>query len=163
MPTSEVKIEAPENEVIELVATVEFVGGHKVTFTLSHDADYADFAEQPWLGKSTDIRTAIKDALADLEFWNDGRVRCPNCDELVDAGEMNYAGLPYEMCDSCIHNAKRSGWEPPSDDRADIQRDAIRVLAKYELESDPNGYDGTPDTVVDEMAAVLKKVAEADS
>lgn len=149
------RIEAPENEVVEITGTIEFVGGHKVTFTLSREEDRAE-GEQPWIGKSTDVRSAINEAMGDRDFWDDGLATCPNCDERVDPGEMNYLGLPYEMCDSCVHNAKRSGWMEPSDVRGDIQREAIRVYAKYRAEPDP-----TPEETVDEMAAVLKKIAEA--
>jgi hypothetical protein len=148
-------IEAPEHEVVRITGTIEFTGGGVAGFTVGHDENIGS-GEQPWIGKSTDIREAIIDAIAELGFWDDGRVYCPNCGELVDAGEMNYTGPPYEMCDSCVHNAKRSGWMEPSDVRGDIQREAIRVYAKYRAEPDP-----TPEETVDEMAAVLKKVAEA--
>lgn len=38
---------------------------------------------------------------------------CPNCGERVDNDEMNYVGTKNAMCDSCVHNAVRSGWTPP--------------------------------------------------
>lgn len=38
---------------------------------------------------------------------------CPNCGERVPNSEMNYEGTPNEMCDGCVHNAARSGWNPP--------------------------------------------------
>jgi hypothetical protein len=37
---------------------------------------------------------------------------------------------------------------------------AWKALDRYETETDPNGYDGTPDDVVDEMALVLRQLAE---
>lgn len=153
------KIDPPEYEVEEITGTIVFAGGDKVTFTLSADDDRAE-GEQPWIGKSTDVRSAINEAMADRLFWWDGYLRCPNCDERVPEEEMNYRGMPFEMCDSCVHNAKRSGWEPPSEARVTVQQEAIAVLEKYGDRTDPNGYDGTPDDVVDEMAAVLRKVAE---
>jgi hypothetical protein len=45
------------------------------------------------------------------EEYVDGQVKCPNCGEFVD-GPLNYEDKPYRMCDSCEHNARRSGWEP---------------------------------------------------
>lgn len=45
----------------------------------------------------------------------DGRVECPNCGEYVKPSEMNHwpkLAEPVSMCDSCEHNARRSGWEP---------------------------------------------------
>ncbi|WP_433673748.1 hypothetical protein [Microbacterium gorillae] len=39
---------------------------------------------------------------------------CPNCGERVDNDEMNYVDTKNEMCDSCVHNAIRSGWTPPN-------------------------------------------------
>lgn len=44
-----------------------------------------------------------------------GEVQCPNCDEYVDPDEMNHwpnLVEPVSMCNSCEHNARRSGWEP---------------------------------------------------
>lgn len=44
-----------------------------------------------------------------------GEVRCPNCGEYVTPDKMNHWPNPTEpvsMCDSCEHNARRSGWEP---------------------------------------------------
>lgn len=107
-------IEAPIHEVAEITATIEFVGGHKVTFTMDRSINRAE-GEQPWLGKSADVRQAIFDAISDEEFWDDGQVECPNCGERVDPSEMNHWPLlaePISMCDSCVHNARRSGWEP---------------------------------------------------
>ncbi|QUE25382.1 hypothetical protein SEA_FIZZLES_88 [Microbacterium phage Fizzles] len=44
-----------------------------------------------------------------------GEVRCPNCGEYVRPTQMNHwpkLNPPVSMCDSCEHNARRSGWEP---------------------------------------------------
>lgn len=44
-----------------------------------------------------------------------GKVMCPACGEYVEEGEMNYwpkLAEPVSMCDSCEHDARRSGWEP---------------------------------------------------
>lgn len=48
----------------------------------------------------------------------DGRVQCPNCDEYVAPDEINTwpgATAPVTLCDSCEHDARRSGWEPGND------------------------------------------------
>lgn len=45
----------------------------------------------------------------------DGLVECPNCDQYVDPGELEtYPAQngPVTMCRSCVHDARRSGWEP---------------------------------------------------
>jgi len=50
------------------------------------------------------------------EAGDDGLVECPNCGERVD--ELNHwpkLNPPVSMCDSCVHNARRSGWEPGDD------------------------------------------------
>lgn len=107
-------IEAPEYEVVEITGTIKFVGGNEVTFTISADEDSAQ-GDQPWIGKSTDIRTLINEALGDNQFWFDGLVTCPNCGERVEESEMNHwpnLAEPISMCDSCEHDARRSGWEP---------------------------------------------------
>ena len=44
-----------------------------------------------------------------------GMVQCPNCGEWVEPDEMKrWPNLtpPVTMCDSCEHDARRSGWEP---------------------------------------------------
>ena len=44
-----------------------------------------------------------------------GKVRCPVCREYVEEDEMNHwpkLAQPVSMCDSCEHDARRSGWEP---------------------------------------------------
>lgn len=107
-------IEAPIHEVKSITGTIEFSDGSKVEFGVGDDHDWAN-GEQPWIGKSVDIRTAIVDAIRDAEFWDDGMVTCPNCDERVEKYEMNEFPLlaePLSMCDSCVHNARRSGWSP---------------------------------------------------
>lgn len=45
----------------------------------------------------------------------EGKRRCPNCGEWKPADEMNHwpkLAEPISMCDSCEHDARRSGWEP---------------------------------------------------
>lgn len=107
-------IEAPVHEVARLDVTITYVGGGQATFTMDGDSSQAQ-GEQPWIGKSADIREAISVALADAEFWDDGNIECPNCGERVAVNAMNYwpdLKEPVSMCDSCEHNARRSGWEP---------------------------------------------------
>ncbi|MFJ6532499.1 hypothetical protein [Microbacterium sp. NPDC091662] len=45
----------------------------------------------------------------------DGLERCPNCGEFVEPSDMSHwpnLREPVSMCSSCVHNARRSGWEP---------------------------------------------------
>lgn len=48
----------------------------------------------------------------DCDRRADGEVECPTCGEWKE-GPLNYEGTDNEMCDSCEHNARRSGWEGP--------------------------------------------------
>lgn len=102
-------IEAPTFEVVEITGTIEFKGGHQVTFTLRDDHDSAN-GEQPWIGKSVDVRQVMREAVMEAEFFDDLLVECPNCGQRVD--ELDYPDKPYAMCDGCEHDARRSGWEP---------------------------------------------------
>lgn len=45
----------------------------------------------------------------------DGMTRCPNCGEITDEDDMHHwpnLVEPVHMCSGCLHNARRSGWEP---------------------------------------------------
>lgn len=108
-------IEAPVHEVKSITGWIEFTDGSKVEFGVGPDHDWAN-GQQPAIGKSVDIRTAIVDALNDESFWDDGLVECPNgCGERVEEDDIEHwpnLKEPVSMCSSCVHNARRSGWEP---------------------------------------------------
>lgn len=56
-----------------------------------------------------------EDLCHDCHMKAEGYVECPNCNGWRRAYEMNHwpeLKEPVSMCDSCEHNARRSGWEP---------------------------------------------------
>ncbi|MDF2990275.1 MAG: hypothetical protein K0S37_789 [Microbacterium sp.] len=63
-----------------------------------------------------EVATLSSDNLCDgCVEWFATTTECPNCDERVPHNEMNHwpdLKEPVSMCDSCEHNARRSGWEP---------------------------------------------------
>jgi hypothetical protein len=102
-------------EVAQIKGTITFTDGETVEFGLGPDEDWRSGNTRRNLARAVDVCTAIRDGVQDAELWDDGCVECPNCGDRVDEDEMNYwpeLAEPVAMCDSCEHNARRSGWEP---------------------------------------------------
>lgn len=78
---------------------------------VTDDSDYRECSQC-----QDEVLTLSTDDLCDgCVAENEGTVICPNCGERVEEGEMNHwpnLAEPISMCDSCEHNARRSGWEP---------------------------------------------------
>jgi hypothetical protein len=98
-------------EIAQIKGIITLADGETVEFSLGPDEDMRWGNTVENLGRTVEACELIRDALQDAELWDDGCVECPNCGERVEP-PLNYEGREYEMCDSCVHNARRSGWEP---------------------------------------------------
>lgn len=87
-----------------------------VTITEAQERDLlgaAQDAEDASLADSNDgeieaLREAYEAAFSVLGIKiPEGREPCEQCDEAP--------AVEFGMCDSCIHDARRSGWNPPSE------------------------------------------------
>lgn len=78
--------------------------------------DVADSEYQECKRCYDEVLTLSTDGLCDgCVEEQETTTECRNCGERVPNGDMCYVGTPDEMCDSCDHNARRSGWIPPRD------------------------------------------------
>lgn len=118
-------IEAPFHEVKSITGTIEFADGSKVEFGLGYDHDWAN-GSQPWIGKSTDIRTAINTAMHDEEFWHRGdeepepeedeERECSRCEDTVlvlnSRDECAACEAARERGDICSRCDEDIDWNP---------------------------------------------------
>lgn len=61
-----------------------------------------------------EVQTLSSDDLCD-GCVAEGMTRCPNCGEWTPEDDMHHwpnLAEPVHMCSGCLHNARRSGWEP---------------------------------------------------
>lgn len=68
-------------------------------------------------GSGDDESAAAFELIGDLIAFNQITVterEVPECDECEEQATQFWPKLaePVQMCDSCTHNARRSGWEP---------------------------------------------------
>lgn len=109
------------------------------------------------------LRWQIADrALLDAAFHDGGDAAQDALDRIADDATWSPA---VEVIDGTplmrrLLELEQGEQSPESKAEVDPIAAAWKALDRYETETDPNGYDGTPDDVVDEMALALRKLAE---
>lgn len=81
----------------------------------AHWEEAIDLSACAKCGTEDDVGYGKDDDLCyDCYMESTGWVLCPNCGEWVEGPLNEWPELnpPVIMCDSCLHNARRSGWEP---------------------------------------------------
>lgn len=126
----EVEAESPEAAARKVAAILTYGGAERGVYHVrkhNHAGAGVEFAEVEIDLEDIDEDRVCQECEEEVTFLSsdnlcDGCVEylattevCPNCGERVPKGEMNHwPGLkpPVSMCNSCEHNARRSGWEP---------------------------------------------------
>lgn len=121
----EVDAASPEEAALAVADILAGAGGRRGVYHVREHVDGSDEVEVDLsLVQCSNCQRTVHDGAEvgygeagdlcyECNMRAEGYVECPQCDQWVEANEVheyNSSNGPIKMCQSCMHDARRSGW-----------------------------------------------------